>query len=45
MTSMSSGTPEAAIWKSAVWGHVALEAVSRPEQVVYSVVPSASGCV
>ena len=40
MTSLLSGTPDAAIWKSAVFGHVELDVVSRPAQVVYSDEPS-----
>jgi hypothetical protein len=40
MTSLLRGTPDAEIWKSAVCGQVELDAVSRPAQVVYSVVPS-----
>lgn len=40
MTSLLSGTPLAAIWKSALWGQVLEELVRRPEQVVYSEVPS-----
>lgn len=40
MTSLLNGTPDAAIWKRAVCGQVELEVVRRPEQVVYSVVPS-----
>ncbi len=40
MTSLLDGTPDAAIWNRAVWGQVELDAVSRPEQVVYSEVPS-----
>ena len=41
ITSLSRATPFAAIWKSAVSGHVDEEAVNRPAQVVYSVAPSA----
>ena len=40
ITSLLAGTPEAMIWKSAVLGQVEDEAVSRPEQVVYSDAPS-----
>lgn len=40
MTSLSRETPLAAISKSAVLGQVEEELVSRPAQVVYSVVPS-----
>ena len=40
MTSLFSGTPDAAIWKRALLGQVELEAVSRLAQVVYSLVPS-----
>ena len=40
ITSLSRGTPLAEIWKSALSGHCKLEAIRRPEQVVYSVVPS-----
>jgi len=40
MTSLFSGTPEAAIWNRAEFGQVLDEAVRRPAQVVYSVVPS-----
>lgn len=40
MTSLLNGTPDAAIWNRAVCGQVELEVVRRPEQVVYSVVPS-----
>lgn len=42
MTSLSSVTPLAAIWKSADSGQVEEEVVSRPSQVVYSEVPSAN---
>ena len=41
MTSLLAGTPDAMIWKSAVLAQVEDEAVSRPEQVVYSEAPSA----
>lgn len=40
MTSLSRDTPAAAIWKRAVLGQVEEELVRRPEQVVYSEVPS-----
>ena len=40
ITSFDSGTPFAAIWKSAVCGHVLDEAVRSPGHVVYSLVPS-----
>lgn len=40
ITSLLRGTPDAAIWKSAVCGQVLLELVSRFAQVVYSLVPS-----
>lgn len=40
MTSLLWSIPAAMIWKSAELGNVALEAVSRPLQSVYSVVPS-----
>lgn len=40
MTSLLKGTPDAAIWNRAVFGQVELELVSRPAQVVYSLVPS-----
>lgn len=40
ITSLLRGTPDAAIWKSAVCGHVLLELVNRFAQVVYSLVPS-----
>lgn len=36
MTILFWGTPDAAIWKRAVLGHVAEEAVNKPAQVVYS---------
>jgi hypothetical protein len=39
ITILFSGTPLAAIWKTAVLGHVLDDAVRRPEQVVYSEVP------
>ena len=47
MTSLLSGTPEAAIWNKAVFGQVELDAVSKLAQVVYSDVPSTTqelGC-
>ncbi len=40
ITSFESGTPPAAIWKSAVWGHVLEDVVSKLAQVVYSLDPS-----
>ena len=43
ITSLSSVTPEAAIWKRAELGHVLEDAVRRPLQVVYSEVPSMIG--
>ena len=36
MTSLSRETPDAAIWKRAVLGHVEDDAVRRPSHVVYS---------
>jgi hypothetical protein len=39
MTILFSATPFAASWKTAVLGHLLDDAVSRPEQFVYSVVP------
>jgi hypothetical protein len=40
MTILLRATPFAASWKTAVFGHWLEEAVRRPEQVVYSLVPS-----
>ena len=40
ITSLSEGTPDAIIWNRAVWGQVLEDCVSKPWQVVYSVVPS-----
>lgn len=40
MTSLESGTPFAAIWKSELPALDEEEDVSKPAQVVYSVVPS-----
>ena len=40
ITSLSRSTPLAAIWKSALSGQDDDDEVRRPEQVVYSVVPS-----
>jgi hypothetical protein len=39
MTILFNGTPFAAIWNTADWGHVLDDAVRRPAQVVYSVAP------
>lgn len=41
MTSLSWGTPEAAISNREVWGHAVDDFFKRPSQVVYSVEPSA----
>ena len=41
MTIFESGTPLAAIWKTAVLGQVEEEVVKRLAQVVYSLAPSA----
>lgn len=40
ITSLLSEIPDAAIWNRAVWGQVLEDAVRRPLQVVYSLVPS-----
>lgn len=40
ITSLLSATPLAAIWNRALWGQTLEDAVSKPLQVVYSVVPS-----
>lgn len=40
MTILFSGTPAAAIWKTALDGQVVEDVSRRPEQVVYSVTPS-----
>ena len=40
ITSLSRLTPFAAIWKRALSGQADVEAVRRPEHVVYSEVPS-----
>lgn len=42
ITSLERGTPLAAIWKRADFGHVLEEVVRRPAQDVYSLDPSAS---
>jgi hypothetical protein len=39
ITILLSATPPAASWKTAVFGHLLDDAVRRPAQVVYSVVP------
>jgi len=40
MTILLRSTPLAAIWNTAEFGHSEVDAVKRPLQVVYSVVPS-----
>lgn len=40
ITSLESGIPDAAIWKSAEFGQVLDDVVNSPAHVVYSFVPS-----